>query len=134
MGSNNTEVNEDFEALHLKAENDNKSMYRDPKTGFSVLTRKFLKERGYCCNSACRHCPYNEDLTFYIDTQDRLTCTPLSAENVIRMGNYFGIQSCWCVSRSYYDVPERCLKRVSQHHRVKKISSKEFDDIIKQGF
>ena len=23
-----------------------------------VFTEKFLKERGYCCESGCRHCPY----------------------------------------------------------------------------
>jgi hypothetical protein len=23
-----------------------------------VFTEKFLRERGYCCESGCRHCPY----------------------------------------------------------------------------
>lgn len=23
-----------------------------------VFTAKFLRERGYCCESGCRHCPY----------------------------------------------------------------------------
>jgi len=23
-----------------------------------VFTAKFLKDRGYCCESGCRHCPY----------------------------------------------------------------------------
>lgn len=26
--------------------------------GFMVFTEKFLRERGYCCESGCRHCPY----------------------------------------------------------------------------
>ena len=25
---------------------------------YMVFTEKFLKERGYCCESGCRHCPY----------------------------------------------------------------------------
>jgi hypothetical protein len=25
---------------------------------FFVFTEKFLRERGYCCESGCRHCPY----------------------------------------------------------------------------
>jgi len=23
-----------------------------------VFTEKFLRDRGYCCESGCRHCPY----------------------------------------------------------------------------
>lgn len=26
--------------------------------GFMVFTETFLRERGYCCESGCRHCPY----------------------------------------------------------------------------
>ena len=29
--------------------------------GMFVFTREFLLRRGYCCESGCRHCPY-EDL------------------------------------------------------------------------
>lgn len=25
---------------------------------YVVFTEKFLKNRGYCCKSGCRHCPY----------------------------------------------------------------------------
>jgi len=28
------------------------------ESGFMVFTEKFLRERGYCCESGCRHCPY----------------------------------------------------------------------------
>jgi len=24
-----------------------------------VFTEKFLLDRGYCCGSGCKHCPYN---------------------------------------------------------------------------
>ena len=32
--------------------------YIDPANGLLVFTAKYLKERGYCCESGCRHCPY----------------------------------------------------------------------------
>jgi len=32
--------------------------YRDPTSGFAVFTAAFLAERGTCCASGCRHCPY----------------------------------------------------------------------------
>jgi len=32
--------------------------YKDPKTGFSVMTEPFLKAKGFCCKNNCRHCPY----------------------------------------------------------------------------
>ncbi len=25
---------------------------------YMVFTAKFLRERGYCCESGCRHCPW----------------------------------------------------------------------------
>lgn len=30
------------------------------ENGFYVFTEKYLKRRGYCCDSGCRHCPYKE--------------------------------------------------------------------------
>ena len=32
--------------------------YLDPVTGLFVMTAAVHAERGYCCNSGCRHCPY----------------------------------------------------------------------------
>ncbi|HXI11076.1 MAG TPA: DUF5522 domain-containing protein [Thermoanaerobaculia bacterium] len=29
--------------------------------GFVVFTESFLRKRGYCCESGCRHCPYAFD-------------------------------------------------------------------------
>jgi hypothetical protein len=29
--------------------------------GLYVFTAEFLKKRGYCCGSGCRHCPYKTD-------------------------------------------------------------------------
>ena len=36
-------------------------LYPDPDTGLWVFTRKGLLDRGYCCHSGCRHCPYEKD-------------------------------------------------------------------------
>ena len=35
--------------------------YKDPETGFFVLTAHYLSTRGYCCGAGCRHCPYPPD-------------------------------------------------------------------------
>jgi hypothetical protein len=32
--------------------------YADPATGYFVFTAVALAERGECCGSGCRHCPY----------------------------------------------------------------------------
>ena len=34
--------------------------YTDPATGFMGFTERYLAERGYCCGSGCRHCPYGD--------------------------------------------------------------------------
>lgn len=26
--------------------------------GYMVFTEQYLRKRGYCCQSGCRHCPY----------------------------------------------------------------------------
>ncbi len=45
--------------LHKKAMNDRLDYYIDPDTGYQVMTAQYLWQRGWCCNSDCRHCPYN---------------------------------------------------------------------------
>jgi hypothetical protein len=30
------------------------------ENGLMVFTAHFLRRRGYCCESGCRHCPYGE--------------------------------------------------------------------------
>jgi hypothetical protein len=32
--------------------------YLDPVTGLFVFTAAYLAERGTCCDSGCRHCPF----------------------------------------------------------------------------
>lgn len=58
----------EIEELHERACEEGKSTYRDPRTGKHVMTENFLIERGYCCDSNCRHCPYlkGEDKKFKI--------------------------------------------------------------------
>jgi len=45
-------------ALHEVAVAAGLPVYRDPATGNSVFTAAFLADRGSCCESGCRHCPY----------------------------------------------------------------------------
>jgi hypothetical protein len=32
------------------------------ENGLLVFTAEFLRERGYCCESGCRHCPYSKEV------------------------------------------------------------------------
>jgi hypothetical protein len=32
--------------------------YRDPASGFFVMTAAYLAAQGACCGNGCRHCPY----------------------------------------------------------------------------
>ncbi len=43
---------------HSTAVASGEPVYRDPVSGLSVFTAAMLAERGYCCSSSCRHCPY----------------------------------------------------------------------------
>ena len=45
-------------AAHAAAMEDGDSTYRDPITGYRVLTARTLAARGTCCGLGCRHCPY----------------------------------------------------------------------------
>jgi hypothetical protein len=44
--------------LHADAVSCGSATYRDPTSGLSVFTAAFLADRGDCCESGCRHCPY----------------------------------------------------------------------------
>lgn len=37
-------------------------MYADPDSGLYVLTAQYHLDRGRCCLSGCRHCPYVGDV------------------------------------------------------------------------
>lgn len=34
--------------------------YLSPE-GYRIFTAQYLKRRGYCCKSGCKHCPYGFD-------------------------------------------------------------------------
>lgn len=44
--------------LHEDACARGEKTYTDPVSGFPVFTRINHLERGSCCQSGCRHCPY----------------------------------------------------------------------------
>ncbi|XP_004476406.2 uncharacterized protein C1orf53 homolog [Dasypus novemcinctus] len=46
--------------LHAAACAAGQLSYVDPATGFVVLTQLAHLQRGECCGSACRHCPYGQ--------------------------------------------------------------------------
>jgi hypothetical protein len=48
----------DWHALHEAACARGEATYIDPATGYTVFTRLAHLRRGWCCGSACRHCPY----------------------------------------------------------------------------
>jgi len=31
------------------------------ENGLMVLTRRYLMNRGFCCENQCRHCPYDDN-------------------------------------------------------------------------
>ena len=45
-------------ATHDAAVASGQRVYLDPSTGLVVQTRVAHLERGSCCNSGCRHCPW----------------------------------------------------------------------------
>jgi hypothetical protein len=47
-----------YQDIHDDAVRRGEPRYIDPRTGYLVFTELFHKERGTCCESACRHCPF----------------------------------------------------------------------------
>jgi Family of unknown function (DUF5522) len=43
---------------------------------YMVFTEKFLRDRGYCCESGCRHCPwgYRRDVTDAFSDEEESKC------------------------------------------------------------
>ena len=48
----------DIEVLHDDACGRGVPGYIDPTSGLYVMTSLYLRQRGFCCGNACRHCPY----------------------------------------------------------------------------
>lgn len=49
---------EDFDKIHRAACSRGDLTYKDPSTGYSVFTKVAHQQRGSCCGSGCRHCPF----------------------------------------------------------------------------
>lgn len=47
--------------LHEEASSNGETFYLDPETGLAVFTEFGLLQRGSCCWSGCRHCPYEAE-------------------------------------------------------------------------
>jgi ABC-type Fe3+-hydroxamate transport system substrate-binding protein/diphthamide synthase (EF-2-diphthine--ammonia ligase) len=50
-----------FAAMHQEACAAGKLTYNDPTTGYSVFTELAATQRGKCCGSGCRHCPFGHE-------------------------------------------------------------------------
>lgn len=48
-----------LDTLHEQACANGEYYYRDPESGYIVFTAVKHLNRGYCCKSGCRHCPYD---------------------------------------------------------------------------
>ncbi len=47
-----------IDEAHRRAQAAGEPGYLDPTTGLFVMTADYLRARGTCCDSGCRHCPY----------------------------------------------------------------------------
>lgn len=45
-------------AGHAEAVAAGQAGYADPASGLFVMTAAYLRDRGWCCDRGCRHCPY----------------------------------------------------------------------------
>ncbi|MEQ2301936.1 hypothetical protein AMECASPLE_001270 [Ameca splendens] len=55
-----TEEEMTIRRVHREACEAKKQMYVDPSSGYKVFTEYAHLQRGKCCGSACRHCPYGQ--------------------------------------------------------------------------
>jgi len=53
--------NSTIERLHKATCERQENGYKDPVTGFYVLSAYYLKNRGNCCGAGCRHCPFDAE-------------------------------------------------------------------------
>jgi hypothetical protein len=53
-------LSDEVRSAHDAAVRDRADGYNDPDTGLFVFTAAYLTARGTCCDSNCRHCPYDE--------------------------------------------------------------------------
>ena len=51
----------EIEEAHKRACLAGQPTYIDPHSGYTVFTQLAALERGRCCGSGCRHCPYDHE-------------------------------------------------------------------------
>ena len=59
--SNASVISVEAQRAHDDAVARGATTYRDPATGYDVMTAPALIARGECCGNGCRHCPYPQD-------------------------------------------------------------------------
>ncbi|KAL1922731.1 uncharacterized protein VTP21DRAFT_9107 [Calcarisporiella thermophila] len=52
------EATPEWVEVHRLACENGEMTYKDPATGYTVMTALSHKKRGYCCGNKCRHCPF----------------------------------------------------------------------------
>lgn len=50
-----------YQEIHDEACANQQRSYVDPETGLTVFTKLYHLDRGTCCGSGCRHCPYEHE-------------------------------------------------------------------------
>jgi hypothetical protein len=50
-------MSDDMSGFSKKPKLDPEDFYMSPE-GYIVFTEKYHLKRGYCCQNACKHCPY----------------------------------------------------------------------------
>jgi hypothetical protein len=55
-----------------------------------VLTKSFLKKRGYCCNNGCKHCPYGNAKKSTLTEKDLWIGDKFILRSSNRLGTYEG--------------------------------------------
>lgn len=53
-------LQETIDKLHKEACEKGEMIYLDPVTGYAVFTEVSHLQRGLCCHSGCRHCPWQK--------------------------------------------------------------------------
>ena len=54
---------ETWTQAHREALRRGATWYADPATGLAVFTERAHEQRGWCCGSGCRHCPWVDEKT-----------------------------------------------------------------------
>lgn len=58
---NDASISPEAQAAHDRAVAGGLDHYFDPHSGLFVMTALYLRDRGYCCDNGCRHCPWGDD-------------------------------------------------------------------------